>query len=128
MQPLNFDLIWLIFGRYVDQRDSNLFSPIQKDSQKCVEFPMCYHYDLNHRKAQLNSNGKYMYCFSNLKMCLTITNVLCNLHLTRQVSYEQFIIYNDSLSRPTLGQLCTVLWDSQSQPNVIQLRFKPGCL
>ena len=29
-------------------------------------------------------------------------------------------------TRTTLGQLCTILWDSQSQPDVIQPGFKPG--
>uniref|UniRef100_A0A4W5L428 Modulator of VRAC current 1 n=1 Tax=Hucho hucho TaxID=62062 RepID=A0A4W5L428_9TELE len=34
----------------------------------------------------------------------------------------------DDLHRMTLGQLCAALWDSQSQPVVIQPGFKPGCL
>ena len=37
-----------------------LYSHTQKDSQKSVEFPMCYHYAFNHLKAQPNSNGKIM--------------------------------------------------------------------
>jgi hypothetical protein len=29
-------------------------------------------------------------------------------------------------TRTMLGQLCITLWDSQSQPDVMQPRFKPG--
>ena len=29
-------------------------------------------------------------------------------------------------ARTTLGQLCATLWDSQSQPDVIQPGFEPG--
>ena len=38
------------------------------------------------------------------------------------------IIYNDGLpqTRTTLGQLCAALWESQSQPVVIQPGIKPG--
>jgi hypothetical protein len=46
-----------------------------------------------------------------------------NLYLTRQVSKEQILIYNDGLPRMTLGQLHAALWDSQSLPDVMQ----PGC-
>ena len=46
--------------------------------------------------------------------------------LTRQVSSEQILIYNDGLPRPILGQLCSALWDSQSRLDVIQPGFEPG--
>ena len=33
-----------------------------------------------------------------------------------------------SQTQTTLGQLCTALWDSLSQPVVIEPGFEPGCL
>ena len=33
---------------------------------------------------------------------------------------------NPPLTRTTLGQLCSILWDSQSQPVVTQPRIEPG--
>ena len=51
---------------------------------------------------------------------------LFNLYLTRQVSLEQILIYNDGLPRTRLCQLFAVLWDSQSRLDVMQPGFKPG--
>lgn len=52
----------VIFGWDVDQWDQ-WDSPTKKGSQKCLQFPMCYHYALNHLKAHPNSNGKTMFDF-----------------------------------------------------------------
>ena len=35
--------------------------------------------------------------------------------------------YNDG-TRTTLGQLCTALWDSQSQPDMVQPGIEPGTI
>jgi hypothetical protein len=54
------------------------------------------------------------------------------LYLTRQISYEQILIYIDSLPLPNpdpemlLGQLCAALRDSQSRPVMKQPGFEPG--
>ena len=51
----------------------------------------------------------------------------CNLYLTRQVSYEQILIYNDCLPRTTLGQLCAALWYSQSRSVMIVWNLTRVC-
>ena len=50
------------------------------------------------------------------------------LYLTRQVSEEQILIYNDGQTQTTLGQFCFTIWDIQSRPVVKQAGFEPQCL
>jgi hypothetical protein len=65
--------------------------------------------------------------------CLQAIIVFLVLYLTRQVSKELILTYNDSRPRPNsplnrtpLGQLCTALCDCWSWLVVIQPGFEPG--
>jgi hypothetical protein len=76
-------------------------------------------------------NGDTRQCQqNNFLVCVCVWVCVCNLYLTRQGQFKNKFLFTMTVypgqTRTTLGQLCAALWDSQSQPDVIQPGFESG--